>query len=51
MKLDDGQGTLGKLINEDSLHTDLKASVAEPAYGLIEDIKQNPKDYFRFSIF
>lgn len=49
-KLDRGDGTLGKLINEDSLHTDLRASVAG-LRELIEDIKQNPKDYFRFSIF
>jgi phospholipid/cholesterol/gamma-HCH transport system substrate-binding protein len=49
-KLDSGQGTLGKLVNEDSLHTDLKASVAA-LRSLIEDIRENPKDYFRFSIF
>ena len=49
-KIDNGDGTLGKLVNEDSLHTDLRASVAG-LRELIEDIKQNPKDYFRFSIF
>jgi phospholipid/cholesterol/gamma-HCH transport system substrate-binding protein len=49
-KVDRGDGTLGKLINQDELYKDLNASVASLRV-LIADIKKNPKDYFRFSIF
>jgi len=49
-KVDNGQGTLGKLVNQDKLYQDLSTSVAA-LRALIEDIKKNPKDYFRFSIF
>jgi phospholipid/cholesterol/gamma-HCH transport system substrate-binding protein len=49
-KVDRGQGTLGKLVNQDSLYKDLNGSVAA-LRSLIEDIKKNPRDYFRFSIF
>jgi len=49
-KVDQGDGSLGKLVNEDKLYQDLSASVAS-LRALIEDIKKNPKDYFRFSIF
>lgn len=49
-KLDRGDGTLGKLVNEEALYRDLNASVAS-LRALIEDIKKNPKDYFRFSVF
>ena len=49
-KVDRGDGSLGKLVNEDKLYQDLSASVAS-LRALIDDIKKNPKDYFRFSIF
>jgi phospholipid/cholesterol/gamma-HCH transport system substrate-binding protein len=49
-KVDRGDGTLGKLVNQDGLYRDLNASVAS-LRSLIEDIKKNPKDYFRFSVF
>ena len=49
-KVDRGDGTLGKLVNEEALYRDLNASVAS-LRALIADIQKNPKDYFRFSIF
>ncbi len=49
-KVDRGDGTLGKLVNQDKLYEDLNASVAS-LRALIADIQKNPKDYFRFSIF
>jgi phospholipid/cholesterol/gamma-HCH transport system substrate-binding protein len=49
-KVDRGDGTLGKLVNQDQLYRDLNASVAS-LRALIADIQKNPKDYFRFSIF
>lgn len=49
-KVDGGDGTLGKLVNEEALYQDLNASVAS-LRALIADIQKNPKDYFRFSLF
>jgi phospholipid/cholesterol/gamma-HCH transport system substrate-binding protein len=49
-KVDRGEGSLGKLVNEEALYRDLNASVAS-LRALIADIQKNPKDYFRFSIF
>lgn len=49
-KVERGDGTLGKLVNEEALYRDLNASVAS-LRALIADIQKNPKDYFRFSIF
>jgi len=49
-KVDRGEGSLGRLVNEEALYRDLNASVAS-LRALIADIQKNPKDYFRFSIF
>ena len=49
-KVDRGDGTLGKLINDPKLYDDAKSSVA--AFRLlIEDIKQNPKKYINLRVF
>ncbi len=49
-KLDNGQGTLGKLMNDDKLYVNLNASVAD-LRRLINDVKAQPKKYFKFSVF
>ena len=49
-KLDRGDGTLGKLVNEDRLYTDLASSVHD-LRAMIQDIKANPRKYFKFSVF
>ena len=49
-KVDRGQGTLGKLVNDDKLYTDLNTSV-QSLKALIEDIKKNPKKYLKLEIF
>lgn len=49
-KVSRGQGTVGKLVNDDKVYTDLSQSIAE-FRSLIEDIKQNPKKYINLSIF
>lgn len=49
-KVDRGQGTLGKLVNDDQLYSDLSASV-KSIRALIEDIKANPKKYFSVRVF
>ena len=45
-----GEGTLGKLVNDDKLYADLNSSIAS-LKALIEDVKANPKKYFKFSVF
>jgi phospholipid/cholesterol/gamma-HCH transport system substrate-binding protein len=49
-KVDRGEGTLGKLVNEDKLYTDLSAMVKD-LNALIADIKANPKKYLKVEIF
>ena len=49
-RVNDGDGTIGKLVNDKQLYDDLSGSVASLKF-LIEDIKQHPKKYFKFSVF
>jgi phospholipid/cholesterol/gamma-HCH transport system substrate-binding protein len=49
-KVDQGEGSLGMLINDDKLYRDLEKSALELS-KLIEDIRLNPKRYVRFSVF
>jgi phospholipid/cholesterol/gamma-HCH transport system substrate-binding protein len=49
-KVDRGQGSLGKLVNDDKLYTDLHSSV-QSFKMLVEDIKANPKKYLKVEIF
>ena len=48
--MDQGDGSLGRLVNDDKLYSDLSTSVAEFKL-LLEDIKKNPKKYINLSIF
>ena len=49
-KIAAGQGSLGKLVNSDSLHDDLMATNQELQY-LINDLYLNPWRYVRVSVF
>lgn len=49
-KLDRGQGSLGKLVNDDKLYAELNSSVKN-LNALIADVKAQPKKYFRFTVF
>lgn len=49
-KLDSGKGTLGKLVNDDKLYQDVSAAT-QNIKALVEDIKKNPKKYFKVGIF
>ncbi len=49
-KLDRGQGTLGRLVNDERLYSDLSTSVHD-LQALIQDVKKNPRKYFKFSVF
>jgi phospholipid/cholesterol/gamma-HCH transport system substrate-binding protein len=49
-KVERGEGTLGKLVNDEKAYTDLRASLNN-LNALIADIQKNPKKYFKFSVF
>jgi phospholipid/cholesterol/gamma-HCH transport system substrate-binding protein len=49
-KLDRGEGTLGKLVHDEQLYTDLAASVHD-LRALIREVRANPRKYLRFSVF
>lgn len=48
--LQQGRGSLGKLMVDDSLYRELKATVAQ-VDSLVKDIQQNPKKYVTFKLF
>ena len=48
--IDTGNGTLGKLVNDESLYKSL-IDVSEELESLISDLKNHPKRYVNFSIF
>jgi phospholipid/cholesterol/gamma-HCH transport system substrate-binding protein len=49
-KINEGQGTAGMLMNNDSLYRELDKS-AEELNKLLKDIRENPKRYVKFSLF
>ena len=49
-KIDQGEGTLGELLNNRDLYNDLQKTTEEINL-LIEDIKKNPNKYFKISVF
>jgi phospholipid/cholesterol/gamma-HCH transport system substrate-binding protein len=49
-KVDRGDGTLGKLVNDPKLYEEAKQTMAE-LKTLIADIKANPKKYLNVKVF
>lgn len=49
-QIDQGKGTLGKLLKEDGLYQNLEASTKEIEL-LLRDLKEHPKRYVHFSLF
>lgn len=49
-RVERGEGTLGKLVNDDHLYDELNESVTS-FKALIEDVKAHPKRYLKFSLF
>lgn len=49
-KINNGEGSLGMLVNDDSLYIELENSSRELNL-LLEDIRMNPKKYVKFSVF
>ncbi len=49
-KINEGEGTAGMLMNNDSLYRELDKS-AEELNKLLKDIRENPKRYVKFSLF
>lgn len=49
-RLEKGEGIIGNLIVEGELYTDFKMTIKE-LNALVKDIKENPKKYFKVSLF
>ena len=49
-KINNGEGSIGMLINDDSLYIELDRSAKELNL-LLKDIRENPKRYVKFSLF
>ncbi|MEP3044876.1 MlaD family protein [Nonlabens ulvanivorans] len=49
-KVSNGEGSLGKLMTDDKLYTNLERAT-EQAADLLQDMKLNPKRYVHFSVF
>jgi phospholipid/cholesterol/gamma-HCH transport system substrate-binding protein len=49
-KVEKGEGSIGKLVNDESLYKDMKTTL-EDTRALIADIKLHPKRYLKFSLF
>jgi phospholipid/cholesterol/gamma-HCH transport system substrate-binding protein len=49
-KVERGEGSLGKLVNDESLYEEMKTTL-EDTRALIADIKLHPKRYLKFSLF
>lgn len=49
-KINQNQGSVGKLVNEDSLYYSLEKTIKD-LDNLLIDLKQNPKKYVHFSVF
>jgi len=49
-KINNGEGTMGKLVNNDTLYIELEAATRE-LHELLEDIKLHPKRYVQVSVF
>lgn len=50
LKINEGKGTAGKIVNNDSLYTQLTLTI-ESMNLLLKDLKENPKKYVHFSLF
>ncbi len=49
-KIDNGEGSMGKLVNDDKLYNNLEAASKE-LEELLRDLKENPKRYVNISVF
>ena len=49
-KIDKGEGTMGKLMNDDELYVNLEKATKQ-LEELLQDLKLNPKRYMHFSVF
>jgi phospholipid/cholesterol/gamma-HCH transport system substrate-binding protein len=49
-RLDTGQGTAGRMLNDQSLYERLDKLVVD-MQQLIEDIRENPRKYFKLKVF
>jgi len=49
-RLSEGQGTAGAMLNDDELYEEIKNLIVR-IENLVSDIEENPRKYFKFSVF
>lgn len=49
-RVESGQGTLGKVVRDDDLYNQLVVTLRD-AKDLLQDVREHPKRYFKFSVF
>jgi phospholipid/cholesterol/gamma-HCH transport system substrate-binding protein len=49
-RIESGEGSLGKLVNEDEAHDEFLAAIKE-VRALVEEIRDNPKSFVKLSLF
>jgi phospholipid/cholesterol/gamma-HCH transport system substrate-binding protein len=49
-RVESGKGTLGRVIQDDGLYYELVVTLRD-AKALLRDVRENPKRYFKVSIF
>ena len=49
-RVEGGEGTLGKLINDDQMHDEFLAAIKD-VRELVADIRDNPNSFVKFSLF
>jgi phospholipid/cholesterol/gamma-HCH transport system substrate-binding protein len=50
VQVQSGEGTLGRVIEDEALYDEFVATLGD-AKALLQDVRQNPKRYFKFSVF
>ena len=50
VQIQSGEGTLGKVIQDEALYDEFVTTLADTK-ALLQDVRENPKRYFKFSIF
>ena len=49
-RINRGEGTVGRLVDNPQLEEELRSTLRE-VDALVKDIRENPKKYFKFSLF
>jgi len=49
-RVEAGEGTVGKLLQDPAVHDELRITIEE-VRALVNDLRENPRKYFKVSVF